>query len=146
MKVREQIARNLLDKQKVGTIATATRQGKPEAATLNFVPVSKNGYALYFTTFDFHRNYTNLKETPRAAFVITDRQPARWNTYSLQLDGRVRELKGKEFEKAKRACIKRFRPDPFYEQPETCMFLFTPTWARVLDYEGEEPRWRELDL
>jgi general stress protein 26 len=140
----EPIARRLMETMRFGTLATATKTGKPEVATVEFCPTGKKDFSFYFNTFTRYRKYANLKKNKSAAFVVTDKQPQSWNTYSLQLEGTATEIKGKDAATARKTVTARYGSSDFYNHPDTRFFLFKPARGCLLDYETEAPRHREL--
>ncbi|MBI2666561.1 pyridoxamine 5'-phosphate oxidase family protein [Candidatus Woesearchaeota archaeon] len=119
------IVSKLLNENELCVLATATLEGKPEAATIEFV-ADKEGN-IYFETFPSYRKYVNLKKNPQASIVITQ------ESYTLQMDGTVTELKLLSEIKAKARLIKKHGlGSGFYFDKTITFFKFTPSWTRVL--------------
>lgn len=126
----ENIFKKLLGENKLCTLATASTDGKPEAATIEYA--SDDKYDLYFETFPTYRKYNNLKSNPRTSVVITQDQ------HTIQMDGTVEELSGEEAIRAKNLLItKHGHGTGFYQDPNIRFFRFTPGWIRIL----VDPKW-----
>jgi len=63
------IFQTLLRENRLCVVATASKDGKPEAATIEFAHDGQHN--LFFETFPQYRKYPNLKSNPRASVVIT---------------------------------------------------------------------------
>jgi len=132
------LAYKLVTENKPCTLATASKTGKPQAATMQY---AADGFTLYFETMSTYRKYANLQENPQASVVITQLQ------HTLQMDGTVEELSGKNAENAKDLLIASLGKKPgFYSSKELRLFKFTPTWIRVLASEGWPPEFYEVTL
>src|SRR5574341_528900 len=126
----EQVFKKLIRENELCVLATSSLSGKPEAATIEYVADSEDN--LYFETFPTYRKYANLKSNPQASVVITQ------DPHTIQMDGTVVELKGREAEKAvKLLTAKHGEGSGYYSDPQIRFFRFTPTWIRVL----LEPAW-----
>jgi Pyridoxamine 5''-phosphate oxidase. len=75
------------------TLATASQDGVPEAATIRFV--SDQNLDLYITTESMYRKYENMTVNPRVALVVDEAQ------YNLQLEGVATEVHGEAAEQIK---------------------------------------------
>jgi pyridoxine/pyridoxamine 5'-phosphate oxidase len=127
----------LLTQAEHAVLATASTDGKPEAATVQFV--ADEHWRIYFNTFSTYRKYRNLAQNPRASIVVTV------VPYTVQLDGVVRELSGGDAERAREAQDKkRGRPSSFAQDPHTRYFCFVPTWIRVLVQPEYPPQYEEV--
>jgi general stress protein 26 len=121
----EVLFEKLLKDNTLCVLATASLDGKPEAATIEYV--SDADWNLYFETFPTYRKYANLKSNPQASVVITQ------DPHTIQMDGVVVELTGKESNNAKQLLIaKHGIGSGYYEDPAIRFFRFTPTWIRLL--------------
>ena len=126
----EELVRKLLAENNLCVMATASKDGKPEAASMYFA--EDTDYNLYFETCTTYRKYINLKSNPQASIVVTQLP------YTVQMDGTVEELAEQESEKAKqRLTAKLGKTSKKYDDPRICFFKFTPTWIRVLT----DPKW-----
>ena len=121
----EKMVKKLLKENKFCVLATASLDGKPEAAIIEYVADKESN--LYFETFPSYRKYANLKKNPQASVVITQ------VPYTLQMDGSVTELSEIAALKAKALLIKKHGlGSGFYLNSTIKFFKFTPTWIRVL--------------
>ncbi len=125
MERAEEIFRKLLDGNTLCVLATASLDGKPEAATIEYVADAEGN--LYFETFPKYRKYANLKSNPRASVVITE------DPHTIQMDGMVKEIKSKEADEAKQRLLARHGAGSgYYDDPQIRFFKFAPAWIRVL--------------
>lgn len=116
---------SILYKNSICTLATASLQGKPEAATIGYV--ADEMYNLYFESFPKYRKYQNIKSNPKVSIVITTQE------MDIQMDGAVSELSGDDAESAKQKIIeKRGKGSGYLFAPDVLIFKFTPSWIRVL--------------
>ena len=121
----EKMVNKLLKENELCVLATASLEGKPEAATIEYVADKESN--LYFETFPSYRKYTNLKKNPQASVVITQ------VPHTLQMDGSVTELSGIAALKAKALLIKKHGlGSGFYFNSTIKFFKFIPIWIRVL--------------
>lgn len=118
-----ELIRNILSSEGTCTLATASLDGKPEAATIEY---AEDTGVLYFETFTTYRKYANLKENPRASIVITQLP------YSIQMDGTAEELEDEEAKRAQDALGRKGHAHAFHDAPECRFFRFTPNWIRLL--------------
>jgi general stress protein 26 len=124
----------ILKENEICTLATASKSGKPEAATIEYA--EDENHNLYFETFPNYRKYPNLKQNPRASVVINQ------HPHNIQMDGTVKEL-SEESEKAKQLCItKHGKCSGFYNDPNIRFFKFTPTWIHILTNPKYPPTYR----
>lgn len=136
-KYAEDLFKKILTKNTLCTLATASVDGKPEAATIEYV--KDKDYNLYFETLVPNRKYPNMKSNPRASVVITEAP------HTVQMDGTVEELSGKEAEEAKQRLIERHgEGSGFYSAPKIRFFRFTPKWIRVLVKYGYPPKYEVI--
>lgn len=120
----ESLARQILSRNTLCVLASASPDGKPEAATIEY---AEEGFTLYFETFPSYRKYKNLKSNPRASIVVTE------VPHTIQMDGTVEELEGKEVQTAKNLLTKKHgKGSGFYEDPDIRFFRFSPSWIRIL--------------
>jgi len=109
------------------TLATASKDGKPEAATVEYVI---DGDDLLVNTYVHYRKFKNLTTNPFVACVVT-----MGDEKTLQLDGKIRLLEGSEAADAKQKMLTA-EPDfkDFFNDKDTRFFKITPTWLRLRDY------------
>jgi len=120
---------DILLNSKFCTLATASLNGKPEAATIHYC-VDKD-YNIYFNSFPHYRKYQNIRSNPQASIVITQ------NLNTIQMDGDVTELTGSSTKFAKQLLLKKFPEDAKYLSDSTGLFFkFNPAWIRILVDNG----------
>ena len=130
----KKLVKKLISRNTLCTLATASLQGKPEAATIEYG--EDEGMNLFFETFLSYRKYLNLKSNPKASIVITE------VPHTIQMDGNVEELSGDEAEVAKQLLVKKHgEGSGFYSDPEIKFFKFTPNWIRVLVNDKWPPKY-----
>lgn len=116
-----------LKASKYMTLATATKSGKPEAATVEYVV---DGDTLLINTYTYYRKYRNLVDNPLFAGVVTADSET-----TLQFEGTIQELSADDADKAK---SKMLEAEPgyanFYNDKDTRFFRLTPSWMRLRDY------------
>ncbi len=116
----------------LAVISTASKDGKPQAAVVEFCELSD--LTIIIDTFTTSRKYKNLKVNPRAAVVIG------WDkNITVQIETLAKELEGKELELAKQAYFaKNPRAKKWGNKPDIAYFAFKPTWIRYSDV-GQNP-------
>ena len=118
------VAQRLLTDPETCTLATATGDGRPEAATIRYV--GAEDYTVYFNTGTTYRKYDNLTENEKTAVVITA------NNQSLQIEGAATELSGEAAAAAKERYIEKYGRSKYLTAPDSTMFRIDPEWVRVL--------------
>lgn len=115
------------------TLATSSPDGKPEAATVGYVVY---GDKLLFNTYSHYRKYPNLTDNPRVSCVVTSDDL----NATLQLDGTVELLEGKDLKAAKEFMVKDWPEEvKYFTDDRTRFFIITPTWVRLRDYNTTPP-------
>jgi len=110
----------------IGVIATATKDGQPEAAVVQFAETPD--LHLIFNTFKTYRKYSNLQQNPHIAFVIG------WEDVTVQYEGTARELSGAELETHKKTFLEKLPGAKKWDAyEETRYFVIEPTWIRYND-------------
>ena len=128
---------NILYKSDLCTLATASLQGKPEAATVQYY--ADENYNLYFESFPSYRKYQNITSNPRASVVITSP-----DMKTVQMDGAISQLSGSDADWAKQKIIERHGKGVGYLfAPDVRFFKFEPHWIRVL-VDGKYPPTYEM--
>ena len=126
------LARELLARHKHCVIATASSDGKPEAATINFA--EDKDYTIYFETLTTNRKYANLCSNPRASIVVTEKP------YTIQMDGTVKELADAQTART-HLCKKLGKEPSIFSNKDIRFFQFTPTWIRIRTKAGPPPEY-----
>ncbi|MES3517166.1 MAG: pyridoxamine 5'-phosphate oxidase family protein [Natronomonas sp.] len=117
-------ALRLLEETEVCTLATASRDGRPEAATVRFV--CDETLTLYVNSGSTYRKYRNIEENPRVAVVVDGRKK------NLQLEGTATEIDGDAAERAKQRYVEKYGRSQYLTNDESVMFEIEPEWARLL--------------
>ena len=122
-----------LKKNDLCVLATASLEGKPEAAVL--VYTIQNNFQMYVFTETNTRKYPNIKENNQVALVIGGLK----NDLTVQLDGKVCALYGKEARAAKEYTLN-IHPEwkDYFESPAGVWFRIAPFWLRYSDF-GKQP-------
>jgi uncharacterized pyridoxamine 5'-phosphate oxidase family protein len=129
-----------LEGEKFGVLATATEDGRPEAALMGFAVTPE--LEIIFDTVKSFRKYPNLKKNPRVAWVI-----GCTSEISVQLEGNAVELEGTELEKYKGIYAKKY-PDSTGRDKwaDLTYFVTRPTWMRYGDYTPGKRRIEEKEF
>jgi uncharacterized pyridoxamine 5'-phosphate oxidase family protein len=118
---------NFLRKHHIGVISTISSDGSPEAAVIEVA--FTDSFEIIFDTFNTYRKYANLKNNPKAAFVIG------WDeNITVQYEGEATELTGDGLEKYKKQYLGH-NPDAqkWLAFKELVYFKVTPKWLRYRD-------------
>lgn len=129
-----------IKKHHIGVLATVTSGGKPEAAVIEFAET--DDLELIFDTFTTYRKYKNIQHNPNVAFVIG------WDeNITVQYEGTVKELKGKELGKYKKIYfIKNPDAEKWQKYEEIAYFKIKPTWIRYRDGNTDPITIFEIDF
>ncbi len=126
-----------LEGEKLAVLATASEDGKPEAALMGFVVTPQ--LEIIFDTVRSFRKYPNLKKNPRVAWVIGCS-----SEISVQYEGIAVELEGAELEKYKTIYAKKYPDSTGRDKwPDLTYFLVRPKWVRYGDYTPDTRRIEE---
>jgi uncharacterized pyridoxamine 5'-phosphate oxidase family protein len=127
---KKAIVYEYLKQNKYMTLATSSKQGKPEAATVEYV---LDGDELLVNTYTYYRKYQNILDNPQVACVVTTN-----HDMTLQFDGTIKLLDGDDAQYAKRKMLE-VEPDfaDFFNDSDTRFFRIAPTWMRLRDYTKE---------
>lgn len=109
-------------------IATATRDGKPEAARVNIAVTAD--LEVIFETTSATRKFSNLEDNPSAAFVIG------WeDEKTLQYEGIVDRPEGHALERVRTCYLSRFPEKASHQYwPGNMYFRVRPSWIRLSSY------------
>ncbi len=120
---------DFLQQNRLMALATASTDGIPEVATVEYVLDHDN---LLINTYISYRKYPNLIQNPQVSCVVTV-----GNDTTLQLQAEAQELTGDAADDAKAKMIDK-EPDnaEFFKDPDTRFFRLTPTWMRLRDYSS----------
>jgi len=129
-----------LQGEKFGVLATATEDGRPEAALMGFAVTPE--LEIIFDTVRSFRKYPNLKKNPRVAWVIGCS-----SEISVQYEGIATELEGAELERCKTLYAKKYPDSTGRDKwPDLTYFLVRPTWVRYGDYTPRKRRVEEQEF
>jgi hypothetical protein len=128
-------ARRLLTETDTATLATASPDGRPEAATVRFVA---DGFDLSVTTQTDARKYQNLLENPTVAVVVDG------TAGNLQLEGEATALQGDRVASFERRYRETYGPSEYLTNDESVCFGIETTWARLLVDGGYPPTYETL--
>ncbi len=115
----EPLFRKILSQNEICILATASKGGKTEAATIEYA--SDGRFNVYFETFAYYRKYKNIKENPCGSIVLNDLP------HTIQMDGKITELSVKEAEKAKQLLAKKYgkeRSVKNHQSIDGCMMIY----------------------
>lgn len=131
--------REILAQARICTVATASKDGAPEAAVMVCAAASDSD--LYFYTFNDSRKYSNLQNNPRASIAIFD--PPEY----VQLDGEVQELSDENITRARDALSAQSDEGLAYQTDPRCRyFRFSSTRVALrvkAHYPSEYVIWQE---
>lgn len=128
---------DFIKKHTLAVLATASLDGKPEAAVVEF---SENeNLEIIFDTFSSFRKYGNLKKNPHVAVVIGS------GNIAVQYEGIAVELNGTELTECKKIHIKKL-PDSeeFTRMDGIKFFKIIPKWIRYTDVSASP--WKEFEV
>jgi uncharacterized protein YhbP (UPF0306 family) len=123
-------ARRLLATTDTCTLATASPDGVPEAATVRFV--ADDDLTLYLTSGRDYRKYDNLTTNPAVAVVVDG------ESHNLQLEGEVREVRGNEVDYVVSKYVDKYGHSEYLTADGSVFFEITVDWARLL-VDGHYP-------
>lgn len=115
---------DLLDDIEACTLATATPDGRPEAATVRFV--ADDALDVYLNTGTTYRKYENLTANPRVAVVVDGERR------NLQLEGEATELDGAAEAAVHERYREKYGPSDYLTNDESTCFRVETDWARLL--------------
>jgi Pyridoxamine 5''-phosphate oxidase. len=121
--VRER-ATAVLQETAVCTLATASPDGVPEAATVRFV--ASEGFDVYINSATNYRKYANMTANPRVAVVVDG------DAGNLQLEGRATELHGDDAESFRERYVEKYGPSQYLTHETSTCFAIETDWARLL--------------
>lgn len=121
-----------LDGHKLAVLATASRDGAPEAALMG-IALSPQ-LDIVFDTVRTSRKYPNLIANPRVAFVI-----GTINEVTVQYEGEAEELAGERLEYFQKVYFAKWPDGPErMSWPNITYFVVHPKWIRYSDFATRE--------
>lgn len=129
-KSAEEISLQLLEDQDLCTLATASSNAVPEAATVRFV--CDEDMNVYINSGSTYRKYQNMKENPSVAVVVNgDRK-------NLQIEGVAEEVFESEAEFVEDKYKEKYGDSQYLTNDESVFFKIETNWARLL-VDGRYP-------
>ena len=129
-------ARRLLRTERTCTLATASAEAVPEAATVRFV--TDDDLNVHVTTESPYRKYENVTENPRVAVVVDGDD-------NLQLEGVAREVFGAAADRIRERYVDKYGHSAYLDNDESVFFEIETHWARLL-VDGSFPPTHEMVL
>lgn len=130
-------ARRLLSAQDTCTLATATPDATPEAATVRFV--ADDDLDVYVTTGSTYRKYRNMARNPEVAVVVDG------DRYNLQLEGTATEVAGETAAFVRQRYIEKYGRSQYLTNDDSVFFEIATDWGRLL-VDGSFPPTYEMVL
>lgn len=128
-------ARSLLHDTDTCTLATASPDGVPEAATIRFV--ADDQFNIYLNSSTTYRKYENMSANPRVAVVVDG------NSGNLQLEGVATELQGSEEESVVSKYVTKYGHSDYLTHEDSTRFKIETDWVRLL-VDGRFPPDHEM--
>jgi len=129
-----------MEGEKFAVLATASEDGRPEAAVMGFVVTPD--LEIVFDTVRSFRKYPNLKKNPRVAWVI-----GCTSEISVQYEGIAKELEGAELERWRAFYEKKFPDSRGRDKwPDLTYFIVRPKWVRYGVYNPDRRRVEEKEF
>jgi general stress protein 26 len=129
-----------LEREQLGVLSTARKDGRPEAALMGFAATPE--LEIVFDTVKSSRKYSILKENPRVAWVI-----GCTTEVTVQYEGVAEELDGEELAKYKQIYFRKFKDGPMRESwAGITYFVVRPKWIRYCDYNPGARRIEEAEV
>jgi len=135
---KKKIILDFIKKLDLMVISTATLDGVPEAAVVEFGETSS--LEIIFDTLKSSRKYKNLKQNNKVAIVIG------WNeNITVQYEGEAHELFGDELEEVKKLYFaKNARAKRWGNVPDLTYFKVNPKWIRYSDLNTDP--WKVFEV
>ena len=124
-----QTAHELLAETNTCTLATASPDGQPEAATVRFV--ADDALDVYVTTQSNYRKYRNVADNERVALVVD-------GFSNLQMEGAAREATGETVEWIEQRYVAKYGSSRYLTNEDSVFLHIETDWARLL-VDGSYP-------
>jgi hypothetical protein len=132
----------LMRAERHATVASVSATGTAQAALVGVVV--SDDLEIFFDTLDTSRKAVNLRARPHAAVVLGS--VASDAKVTVQVEGAADEPRGTDLERLKELYFDRFHDGPTRQAWKGLIYVrIRPTWIRMSDYAGPEPRIVELD-
>lgn len=132
--------RRLTRKRQYAALATASRDGLPEAAPLRYAVTDE--FELVMGTLRTSRKWANLQRNPAVAVVVWD------DEFSIQIEGTFDEPVGSDQDRLRSFFAAEFPREARLRagRASHVYFRITPSWVRYSDFSDEPPRVLTLDF
>lgn len=133
----EEMSLQLLENEDLCTLATASDDAVPEAATVRFV--HDDDINIYVNSGSTYRKYENMKENSNVAIVVNgDRK-------NLQIEGVAEEVFGDEAKFVIDKYKEKYGDSQYLTNDESVFFKIKTDWARLL-VDGRYPPEYEMAI
>jgi len=123
---------DFLRQHTLAVIATCGRDGRPEAAAIDFSV--RDDLEIVFDTFEHTRKFVNLSEQSRVALVIG------WdNNITVQYEGDATKVSADDLERYQEAHVKSVPAEREFVEKGAVVFRVEPRWIRYSDYSKTPP-------
>jgi nitroimidazol reductase NimA-like FMN-containing flavoprotein (pyridoxamine 5'-phosphate oxidase superfamily) len=126
----ENEAQELLKEEELCTLATASKDGIPEAATVRYM--SDDDFNIYINSGSTYRKYQNMKENPRVAVVINGEYR------NIQLEGEAEEVAKEDSDYIVQMYKHKYGRSKYLTNDESVFFKIKTDWVRIL-IDGSYP-------
>jgi uncharacterized protein YhbP (UPF0306 family) len=126
----EREAKELLEKEELCTLATASENGVPEAATVRYM--SDDDFDIYINSGSTYRKYQNMKENSRVAVVIDGEYK------NIQLEGEAEEIDREDSDYIVQMYEDKYGKSKYLTNDESVFFRIETDWVRIL-VDGRYP-------
>lgn len=123
-------AQELLKKEEVCTLATASKEAIPEAATVRYM--SDDEFNIYINSGSTYRKYQNMKENPRVAVVVNGERK------NIQLEGEAKEIPKEDADYIFQMYKDKYGRSKYLTNDESVFFKIETDWVRIL-VDGSYP-------
>jgi uncharacterized pyridoxamine 5'-phosphate oxidase family protein len=121
----------LLEETATCTLATASVDGKPEAATVRFV--TDDDLNVFVTTESVYRKYENMTRNPSVAIVVDGDEG------NLQLEGQATETHGDAAESVISRYVEKYGTSEYLTNDQSVFFSIETHWVKLLVDGGFPP-------
>lgn len=133
----EATALELLEEQDLCTLATASPDAVPEAATVRYM--CDETFNVFINSGDTYRKYENMIQNPRVAVVVNGEYK------NLQLEGAATEVPQDKADHIINKYIEKYGDSEYLTNDESVFFRIDTVWARLL-VDGRFPPEYEMIL
>jgi uncharacterized protein YhbP (UPF0306 family) len=130
----QEIALDFLESQDVCTLATASKDAVPEAATVRYM--NDDDFNIYISTGSTYRKYQNTKSNSRVAIVVNGRLEDEY--YNVQLEGNAKEIPYDDAEYIVDMYTQKYGSSQYLTNDQSVFFEIDTNWARLL-VDGSYP-------